>query len=178
MTKTWRAVLSAGLLLALAGALTVVPVRKASGPQLVGTAQAADAGNRFETIIDVLQWVREFGEGGEVALKFPRAWAPIARTASAAERASVIRERAAVYGQRLVRNDWTCATARFLEAKETFDRDTKMAAETYAERYRANNVLVLHATPDEARGFVEQAAELGKPLLIKVYKAAACEEGD
>jgi hypothetical protein len=171
-----RLIRRVALVLGLVGVVTAWPTGNARWINpLVGTAHAAPLLEPGETETAWQAFLRligraAHGDSAVVLPALPRVFPRIPFGASAATRASINRERAAIFGEKfddVAYSWWACGTAKILEKAEKVDGWVKQAAEQQA--------VDDGALPQQATGFVEQGAELSRSLFLKVY-TAACEE--
>lgn len=167
MLRRWQVIGIATLLLALSSAVTASPSAGRHGTVLLGaSAEAAQAGNpvrTWEELLAALRGARDL-EPGEWRL--PRVWNPQAAENTTAFARWLKRVRSAKFGRRLELESWTCDAADHLDKFSKIDDVTKALTVQYVQD---NNLLV---SEQQARGFVEQAAQLGKSTVVQLVNAA------
>jgi hypothetical protein len=167
MLRRWHIIGTAVLLLALSGAATLSPSRGLTGTFLDGgTARAAQTGNparTFEELLNLLRVERDVPPG---EWRLPSVWKPPAAAHTVPWNQWFKRFRAANLGERLKLESWTCDTAKFLDAFDKIDKSSKAQTVEHAQE---ENWWV---TQRQIRGFVEQAAQLGRSTIVQLVNAA------
>jgi hypothetical protein len=167
MLRRWHIIGTAVLLLALSGAATLSPSRDVTGAFLDGeAAQAAQSGNPARTFEELLNMLRAKRSVPPGEWRLPPVWKPPAAAHTVPWNQWLRRFRAANLGERLKLESWTCNTAKFLDAFDKIDEFSK--AQTVAHAQKA----YWWVTQRQIRGFVEQAAQLGRSTIVQLVNAA------
>jgi hypothetical protein len=168
MLRRWQVIGITVLLLALAGTVTVSPSAARHGARPTGgTAHAGQTGNFVRTWEDLLTALRGARTLDSEGWTLGRLWNPQAVKYTAAWYRWQKRLKAANLGKRLETEDWTCDAADYLDK---FDKINDFSKAVTVEHVTDKYFLLV--TERQARGFVEQAAQLGKSNVVQLVNAA------
>jgi hypothetical protein len=168
MLRRWQVIGITVLLLALSGAVTVSPSAARHGTRpMGGTAHAAQTGNPLKTWEELLAALRGARDLEPGEWRLPRVWKPQAAKYTTPWTRWLKRVRAADLGKRLENESWTCDAADYLDR---FDKINEITKTLTVQHVTDNNMLLV--TEQQVRGFVEQAAQLGKSTVVQLVNAA------